>query len=150
MQVKAKRRLKIREIIATQDIETQEELAEALRQAGFPVTQATISRDIKEMQLVKTPTANGRYKYALPGDRGVSSLQKLRRALEDSFVKIDYTAYFLVLKTLPGNAHAVAALIDHLDWPEVMGTIGGDDTILIICRSQDLTERVAERILELL
>lgn len=148
--MKAKRRLKIREIIAATDIETQEELAEALRQAGFSVTQATISRDIKEMGLVKTPTANGRYKYALPGDKGVSSLQKLRRALEDSFVKLDYADNFLVLKTLPGNAHAVAALIDLLDWPEVMGTIGGDDTILILCRNRQMTEKVAEHILELL
>jgi len=149
--VKAKRRLKIREIIATTDIETQEELAEALRQAGFSVTQATISRDIKEMGLVKTPTADGRYKYALPGgDKGGSALQKLRRALEDSFVKLDYTENFLVLKTLPGNAHAVAALIDLLDWPEVMGTIGGDDTILILCRDRQQTEKVAEYILQLL
>jgi len=148
--VKAKRRLKIREIIAEKDIETQEELAEALRQAGFSVTQATISRDIKDMGLVKIPTADGRYKYALPGERRGSALQKLRRALEDSFVKLDYTDHFLVLKTLPGNAHSVAALIDLLDWPEVMGTIGGDDTILIICRDRQKTEKVAEYILELL
>lgn len=148
--MKARRRLKIREIIAATDIETQEELVEALRQAGFSVTQATVSRDIKEMGLVKTPTADGRYKYALPGEKGVSSLHKLRRALEDSFVKLDYTDNLLVLKTLPGNAHSVAALIDQLDWPEVMGTIGGDDTILIVCRNRQMTEKVAEYILELL
>lgn len=148
--MKARRRLKIREIIAATDIETQEELVEALRQAGFSVTQATVSRDIKEMGLVKTPTADGRYKYALPGEKGVSSLHKLRRALEDSFVKLDYTDNLLVLKTLPGNAHSVAALIDQLDWPEVMGTIGGDDTILILCRDRQQTEKVAEYILQLL
>ncbi len=148
--MKARRRLKIREIIAATDIETQEELVEALRQAGFSVTQATVSRDIKEMGLVKTPTADGRYKYALPGEKGVSSLHKLRRALEDSFVKLDYTDNLLVLKTLPGNAHSVAALIDQLDWPEVMGTIGCDDTILIVCRNRQMTEKVAEYILELL
>ncbi|OJF16536.1 MAG: arginine repressor, partial [Bacillaceae bacterium G1] len=131
--MKAKRRLKIREIIAATDIETQEELAEALRQAGFSVTQATVSRDIKEMGLVKIPTADGRYKYALPGtDKAGSALQKLRRALEDSFIKLDYADHFLVLKTSPGNAHAVAALIDQLDWPEVMGTLGGEKQKLFL------------------
>lgn len=148
--MKAKRHMKIREIISTRDIDTQEELAEALREAGFHVTQATISRDIKELQLVKIQTAQGKYKYALPIDHRIYSTQKLKRALEDCFLSIESASHFVVMKTLPGNAHAIGALIDHLEWPEVMGTICGDDTILIICREAEKTKAVTERILQLM
>ena len=149
--MKGQRLLKIREIISEQVIETQEELAEALRTAGFNVTQATISRDIKQMHLIKTPMANGAYKYSLPTEP--SSYQpevKLHRLLNDVFVTIDSAENLVVMRTLPGNAHAVAVLFDALDWAEILGTVAVDDTILLIVRSRDAAEDVVERVKSLL
>ncbi len=149
--MKAQRHIKIREIITTQEIETQDELVEQLKTAGYHVTQATISRDIKELHLVKVPLSNGSYKYSLPADRRFNPLQKLKRLLQESFVNIDYAENQVVMKTLPGNAHAIAALLDNLDWNEILGTIAGDDTILIICRSkEDAREIIVKRFLEML
>jgi transcriptional regulator of arginine metabolism len=147
---KGQRHIKIRDIIANHDIETQDELVDHLKREGYNVTQATISRDIKELHLVKVPLADGRYKYSLPADQRFNPLQKLKRALMDAFVKIDSASHFIVMKTMPGNAMAIGALIDNLDWEEIMGTICGDDTILIICRTPENTEIVKNRFLEML
>lgn len=147
---KGKRHIKIREIITKNEIETQDELVDALKKAGYNVTQATVSRDIKELHLVKVPLPDGRYKYSLPADNRFNPLQKLKRTLVDSFVSIDYAENLVVLKTLPGNANAVAALIDNLDWEEIMGTISGDDTILIVCRTKSQSEKVTKRFLQML
>lgn len=148
--MKGQRQIKIRELITNLEIETQDELVEQLKASGFNVTQATVSRDIKELHLVKVPSVSGRYKYALPADRRFDPLQKLRRQLADSFVGIDNSHQFIVIKTMPGNAHAIAALVDHLDWEEVLGTIAGDDTILIICREEEQCASVVNRFLEML
>ncbi|MGJ9383299.1 arginine repressor [Salipaludibacillus neizhouensis] len=147
---KGQRHIKIRDIIANQEIETQDDLVTQLRTSGFNVTQATVSRDIKELHLVKVPMMDGRYKYSLPSDQRFNPLQKLKRALMDSFVSIDSTKNMIVLKTLPGNANAVAVLIDNLDWHEVMGNICGDDTILIICRTEEDAGPITERFLGML
>lgn len=149
--MKGQRQFKIRELVASKDIETQEELANLLREAGFDVTQATVSRDIKEMQLIKVPLEDGRYKYAMPaGQPRFNSVQKLKRTLADNFVGIDHTENLIVMKCLPGTANAVAALIDQLEWPELMGTVSGDDTILIIVRNKQDTGNVADRFLEII
>jgi transcriptional regulator of arginine metabolism len=145
--MKGQRLLKIREIISTQDIETQEELVDKLREIGFQVTQATVSRDIKELHLVKTPTASGSYKYSLPAEPSYNPEHKLRRILLDSFVSIDRAENLIVMKTLPGNAHAVGAIVDALDWSEVLGTICGDDTILMIIRTKELAPVIVNRFL---
>jgi transcriptional regulator of arginine metabolism len=147
---KGQRHIKIREIIANREIETQDELVDNLKQTGFNVTQATISRDIKELHLVKVPMQDGRYRYSLPADQRFNPLQKLKRALMDSFVKIDQANNLIIMKTLPGNANAVAALIDNLDWKELIGTICGDDTILIICRTTEDSPVLSNRFLEML
>ncbi|WP_226667621.1 transcriptional regulator AhrC/ArgR [Metabacillus litoralis] len=147
---KGQRHIKIREIITNNDIETQDELVDLLKGMGFNVTQATVSRDIKELHLVKVPMIDGRYKYSLPADQRFNPLQKLKRALMDAFVKIDSAGHMLVMKTLPGNANAIGALIDNLDWDEVLGTICGDDTILIICRTSDDTDSISQRFLDML
>lgn len=147
---KGQRHIKIREIIANNDIETQDELVDELKNAGYHVTQATISRDIKELHLVKVPLLDGKYKYSLPADQRFNPLQKLKRALMDAFVRIDSTSHLLVMKTLPGNAQAIGALIDNLDWSEILGTICGDDTCLIICREPEETEIVKKRFLDML
>jgi transcriptional regulator of arginine metabolism len=147
---KGQRQVKIREIIAENDIETQDELVEKLKSMGLNVTQATVSRDIKELHLVKVPMSNGRYKYSLPADQRFNPLNKLKRLMMDAFVKIDTASHFIVLKTLPGNAQAVGALIDNLDWDEILGTICGDDTCLIICRTEENTIELKERFLNML
>ncbi|SCC01173.1 transcriptional regulator, ArgR family [Fictibacillus enclensis] len=147
---KGQRHIKIREIITHKEIETQDDLVEELRNAHFNVTQATVSRDIKELHLVKVPMSDGRYKYSLPADQRFNPLQKLRRTLIDSFVSIDQADHLIVMKTLPGNANAIGALIDKLDWEDIMGTICGDDTILVICRSKDVSPDVSQRFLDML
>lgn len=114
------------------------------------MTQATVSRDIKELHLVKVPSFNGSYKYSLPADNRFNPLDKLKRLIRDAFVKMEYTSHFIVLKTLPGNAHALGVLIDNLEWDEIMGTICGDDTCLIICRTEEDPVVIQDRFLSML
>jgi len=146
--MKSMRQFKIREIITNQEIETQEELVEALRITGMQVTQATVSRDIKELMLVKVPLSEGRYKYSMPMEQQRQNpVHKLKRAMLDHFTHIDYTDNLVVLKCLPGTANAIGGLIDNMEWPEVMGTICGDDTILIICRTKEQSVYIVEQLL---
>ncbi|MGX1828532.1 transcriptional regulator AhrC/ArgR [Paenibacillus taichungensis] len=145
--MKGQRHIKIREIISQNEIETQDDLVEALRKTGFQVTQATVSRDIKELLLIKIPMDDGRYKYSLPTDQRYNPIQKLKRALVDNFLHIDHTNNLVVMKCLPGTANSIAALLDNIEWTEVMGTICGDDTILIICRTESNSVTVIERIM---
>ncbi|WP_091772358.1 transcriptional regulator AhrC/ArgR [Piscibacillus halophilus] len=147
---KAQRLMKIRELISQENIETQDEMVRRFHELGYPVTQATISRDIKELQLVKVPTHDGSYKYSLPQDQRYDPIQKLRRMLTDSFVSIDRADHFIVLKTIPGNAQAVGALLDQLEWNGIMGTLCGDDTCMIICRSPERSEDVYNSFNEML
>lgn len=147
---KGHRHIRIRDIISKFEIETQDQLVESLKDAGVDVTQATISRDIKEMHLIKVPTATGGYKYSLPRVHEFNTEQKLHRAMTDAFVSIDGAGHFLVLKTLPGNAQAIGSLLDHLKWEEMLGTICGDDTCLIICRDESHTGEVTEKLLAML
>lgn len=147
---KGQRHLRIREIITTNEIETQDQLVDALKDSGVDVTQATVSRDIKELHLFKTPMSNGRYKYSLPANPQFNIEDKLHRMLTDAFVSIDGASHFLVLKTLPGNAHAVGSLIDHLEWAEMLGSICGDDTCMIICRNESAANEIRNRLLAML
>ncbi|MBD2869568.1 transcriptional regulator AhrC/ArgR [Paenibacillus arenilitoris] len=149
--MKGIRQYRIKEIISNHEIETQEELVEALRATGMQVTQATVSRDMKELMLIKVPSGEGKYFYSLPQDNQKQNpIHKLKRALLDHFVHIDYTDNLVVMKCLPGTANAIGALVDNMEWSEVMGTICGDDTILMICRSKAQSAEVVERLLELL
>lgn len=147
---KMRRHMKIREIITDHDIETQDELVKNLKESGFNITQATVSRDIKELHLVKTPSTSGKYKYSLPTQQRFNPSEKLKRLIIEAFVSIDHADHFVVLKTLPGNAHAIGVLIDDLDWHEIMGTICGDDTCLIICHSKEGATAIEERFIEML
>ncbi|HIW35198.1 MAG TPA: transcriptional regulator ArgR [Candidatus Paenibacillus intestinavium] len=149
--MKGIRQFRIKEIITGRDVETQEELVEALRQSGMQVTQATVSRDIKELMLIKILSSSGSYKYAMPGEsQKPNPIHKLRRALQDHFTHIDFADNLVVMKCLPGTANTIAALIDALDSSDIMGTISGDDTILIICRSSTQSQIVVERFIEML
>ncbi|WP_404443095.1 transcriptional regulator ArgR [Sutcliffiella horikoshii] len=147
---KGQRHIKIRELITNSEIETQDELVDRLKSLGFNVTQATVSRDIKELHLVKVPLLDGRYKYSLPADQRFNPLQKLKRSLMDAFVKIDIAGHMIVMKTMPGNANAIGVLIDNLDWSEILGTICGDDTCLIICRTPEDAKELSDRIINML
>lgn len=133
--MKASRHARIKEIVDNKTVETQEELAEALREKGIEVTQATVSRDIKELMLIKVPTGEGRYRYAFPPEQNVAfSQSRLERAFKDSVVGIDYSLNIIVIRTVPGMAQAVAYAVDSTRWPQIIGTVGGDDAIIVIVK----------------
>lgn len=142
--MKAKRHLKIRQIIKEKPIETQEELADELKKAGFNVTQATISRDIRELRLIKVLRDNGQYCYAEPNQSPLIS-DKFLRMLRESIVSIDSAENLIVIKTLSGTASAAAEAIDGLNWTEILGTIAGDNTILVIARSHAAVKAVIDK-----
>ncbi|CAM3851997.1 arginine repressor [Alicyclobacillus pomorum] len=144
--MKERRHIKIKEIISHRDIETQEELVQALEEEGFAVTQATISRDIKELQLIKVVGADGRYKYAIPATSTTMNMDTFRRKLSEVYVSLARAGNLLVLKVMPGNAHAVAAMLDAMSLKEILGTIAGDDTLLLIAPHEDAA-MVVERML---
>lgn len=151
--MKGKRLTLIRQLVKTHSVETQEELVELLRQRyHLVVTQATISRDIKEIGLLKITMENGRSRYALPGVVGqiTPSLEKVKRALLDNLVSIDHAGNLIVLRTMPGNAHSIAALLDAMGWETVVGTLAGDDTILIILREASQVEGFVAKLYEIM
>lgn len=136
--MKVNRHARIKEIIESQVIETQDDLAKALKDAGYEVTQATVSRDIKELMLIKVPNAFGSYRYAFPQDHGMMLSQgRLERTFQDSIVSIVPTENLVVIRTLPGTAQAVAYGIDYMKWPEILGTVAGDDTIFVAVNNRD-------------
>jgi len=133
--VKIQRQKKIIEIISQKQIQTQIELAAELRSAGFKVTQATVSRDIKELSLIKAPAGKNTVRYILPGTPPLAqSDNRLKRLFKDSVVSVDYSENLIVIKTLPGEAQGVASAVDRAGWPEIIGTVAGDDTILAIIK----------------
>ena len=136
--MKTKRQAMILQIIKEQEIETQEELAEVLRNKGIDVTQATVSRDVKELRLVKVLTSNGRYRYGVPYEPVYGDvIGRARRSFQEYVMEIGYSQNMIILKTLSGTANAVAAAIDDVDWPEILATVAGDDTILVIVKSEE-------------
>lgn len=147
---KIQRHLKIRELIAKHEIETQDELVDLLKRSGFNVTQATVSRDIKELHLVKVPSREGGYKYSLPSDQKHNPLEKLQKLLVEAFIKINSAGHLVILKTIPGNANAVGNLIDQLDWDEILGTVCGDDTCLIIADTPENAEEIKNKFINML
>ncbi len=131
---------------------------ELLYAEGFKVTQATISRDIKELRLAKVPNGRGGYRYSLPSTASKGDLmRRAKRIFEDYVRGVDFSGSLIMVRTYPGGAHAVAALIDELEWPEMIGSIAGDDSILIVTRGEQEptkptgpTGEVYSRITELL
>lgn len=142
--MKARRQAFLLQIIKDTEIETQEELMSHLHKAGFIVTQATVSRDIKELRLAKVPNGKGGYKYALPQGTTKGDLnRRARRVFEDYVRDIDFSNNLLIIKTYPGGANAVAAVLDDLEWEGVVATLAGDDAIILIIRNEN--ERYLER-----
>ncbi|NLM12237.1 MAG: arginine repressor [Epulopiscium sp.] len=144
--MKVKRQSKILELIHNNSIETQEELAEKLKEAGYEVTQATISRDIRELKLTKVPTAHGTQKYAVINQNDQQISDKFIRVFKDGFVSMDRAQNILVIRTLTGMAMAVAAAMDAFHYQEIVGTIAGDDTIFCAVRSEDETIKLMEKL----
>ncbi|MDO4547428.1 MAG: arginine repressor [Clostridia bacterium] len=143
--MKTTRHAMILQIIDTQDIETQDELAGQLKKHGFNVTQATISRDIKELRLVKVLSPNCNYKYATADRADQGKNDRLIRMFFESVLSVVSSDHLIVIKTLSASANVTAEAIDGLDWPEVIATIAGDNTVLVITRSDCDVNAVVNR-----
>ena len=148
--MKNARQTAILSIIEHNDVETQEELAGKLRDMGIVVTQATVSRDIKELRLLKVLTPSGNYKYATAdkAEHGVS--ERFVRIFIDSVLSINASGNIIVIRTLSGSANAAGEAIDNMRWPEILGTISGDNTLFVVVRSEGEVASVVERFRDIL
>jgi transcriptional regulator of arginine metabolism len=147
---KSDRHTAIRELIQRHDVGSQEELRQLLLKRGWDVTQSTLSRDLRELRLARIPSFDGTARYAEP-----DSVQEDARApaleglLPQLFVSVDGVSELILLRTLPGGAQAIAEAVDNREWPELLGTIAGDDTVLMICRSAQAREKLTKRITQM-
>ena len=148
--MKTVRQVEILDIIEKQEIETQEELASALNARGIRVTQATVSRDIKELRLLKVLTPSGKYKYATGNQADNNLTDRFIRMLAESLLSVSSANNLIVVKTLSGSANVAAEALDSMHWPEVLGTLAGDNTVLLIIRSNEETITVTSRIREMM
>ena len=146
IRLKSKRQNEIIRLITSEDIETQEELASELRTLGYKVTQATVSRDIRELRLIKVASTDGGFKYAKPERHEIAVSERLTRILAESLVNVDSSNNIIVVKTLSGSANVAAEALDNLGWPEILGTIAGDNTIFIVTHTETDTNEISERI----
>lgn len=135
--MKKERQKKILEIIERYNVETQEELTAILKEEGYKVTQATASRDIRELNLIKVSVDDMSYKYAVAPQEDIKISVKYKNILKETLVSADFACHTVVLKTYSGMAQAAAAAIDNMGWNEIVGSVAGDDTILIIMRSDE-------------
>lgn len=145
--MKEQRQKAILKLIQEEDLEVQEELLERLHALGFSCTQATISRDIKELHLVKERTKNGTYKYVVSLHRGRSDLaNRLQTIFRESVISFDLAQNLIVLKTMPGLASAAGAALDAMDIPNMVGSIAGDDTAVLIMRTNEAADQFCNEI----
>lgn len=136
----------ISKLITEHEIRTQEELGQWLNTSGLQVTQATISRDIRELKLIKIPSKDGSLKYSFKMDQDYLISEKLRHKFNDDLIGIEVINYFIIIKTLPGHAHAFGVLLDSIEIDGKAGTICGNDTCLIICRSPEVAVSIKQQI----
>ena len=148
--MKKNRHEKIIEIVEKYDVETQDDLIEHLRKMGYEVTQATVSRDIRELKLTKVMGERGSYRYELPNTNESLGSFKFSHALAESITSVDYAVNTVVVKTFPGMAQAVAVGIDNLHLPVILGCVAGDDTIIIIVRNAEAAADLNTRIKEII
>lgn len=144
------RHRKILEIIRGYDVETQEELIGRLAEGGYIVTQATVSRDIKELRLVKIPSGSGRYKYSETGGETTVNSAKFLNMFAENVTSVDRGQNVVCIKCLTGMAQAVCASFDKLHWENIVGTLAGEDTIFILCRTEKAAQELAEEMEKLL
>lgn len=142
------RQAKIREIIKKESVGTQDELVRKLREKGITATQATISRDIRELGLVKVRSEDGRYRYAVPQE--ARDFPVGIRILREEVLTLDSAENLLLVKTSRGSAPRVGEILDTLDWPEIVGTVAGDDTVLVVIRERKLVQEVINRLYQLM
>lgn len=148
--MKNKRQKRILEIISQEPIGTQEELAAVLQREGIHVTQATVSRDIKELRLIKAARGGG-YAYSLPrGQTPIQDNTRLKRIFRDAVLKITGSENIIVIHTLPGNANSVCSLLDGAEWDEYLGAVAGDDTILVVAKSKEHLDSMMGRMRDML
>lgn len=150
--MKRLRQQQIRDLISTRPIRTQQELATALRDRGFQATQATVSRDIGEMGLVKVSRAGGERTYAVPARSGqpeTSANERLAMILHDLPIDIRRAGLLVIMRATPGSAHAIAAALDRTGWPEIAGSIAGDDTVFVACADKGALDRLLKRLTRL-
>ncbi|MGB3160804.1 arginine repressor [Carnobacterium sp.] len=147
---KKERHQLLKRLIQDHVIEKQEDFVSILKEKGIDVTQATISRDIKELQLIKVPSLSGGYRYSLPPDVHYDTSKKLERLLRTAFVSADVQDYLLLVRTIPGNAFALGSLVDLSEFEEIFGTVSGDDSVLIICRSNELAKKMKNHFISML
>ena len=149
--MKNDRQSKILEIIERENVETQEQLQQRLQEQGVVCTQATISRDIKQMHLVKEPAGQGRYRYTVSSQRNrLNVADKLRNIFRESIVSVDFAQNIVVIKTMAGLANAAAAALDSMNIPYVVGSLAGDDTALLIMKDMESARGFCEEIHEML
>lgn len=144
--MKISRHSKILEIIENNTIETQEELAQHLKKKGINVTQATVSRDIKELRLIKVLSEKGKYKYSAIKEQSSMLSERLLKTFSETVLSIDYSGNIIVIKTFSGAANAAAEAIDVFDEKDIIGTIAGDNTIFILVRNPDDVHPIIERL----
>ncbi|MBQ9519823.1 MAG: arginine repressor [Firmicutes bacterium] len=144
--MKTERQSRILELIRENDIDTQEMLAEMLEKNGFHVTQATVSRDIRELKITKVGVQGGGFKYAVMTGGSTETAKRMTRVFKEGVLSIDYAGNLIVIKTIQGMAMGVAAAIDAMDKAEIMGTIAGDDTIFCVVKTEEKAIRLVERL----
>lgn len=148
--MKNSRQEKILELISKYEIETQDDMIARLRADGYTATQATISRDMRDLKLTKVLTARGSYKYVVNQARNHSNTAKLNNAVVDSIVSVNYSGNNIVLKTFPGLAQAVASGVDALHIHNILGCVAGDDTIIIVTSDEEASRDISNKIKELM
>jgi len=141
-----KRQARIIELVKSNDVETQEELTVMLQKSGFAVTQATVSRDIRELKLTKIPAGEGRQKYSILITEEEQIVRRLRRVFREGVISIDFAGNMVVVKTIEGAAMAVGASVDAMGFSEVVGSIAGDDVLICIVKTQDIAENLMRKL----
>lgn len=148
--MKKNRLEKIIDIISAHEVETQDELIEYLKEEGFDVTQATVSRDIRELKLAKVMTGRGSYRYVLPHAETEAKKLHLTNALAETIVRVEFANNLIVVHTFPGMAQAIALEVDNLRHEKILGCVAGDDTILIVTRDTENAMTISEQIREMI
>jgi len=143
--MKAERHAAILDVIEKQSVQTQEELADVLRARGIAVTQATVSRDIKELRLIKVLADNGVYRYAPVGKTERGMADRFTRIFAEAVLSVNTAVNIVVIKTLTGSANGAAEAIDALNWPEIVGTLAGDNTIMVVVKTVESAPEVVRR-----
>ena len=147
--MKNERQKRILELIEQYEIETQDDLIKCLKESGFNVTQATVSRDIRELKLIKGSSLNGVSKYAAPAKKE-NVIPRFNSALIESITKVDYAGNLIIIKTFPGMANAVATCVDTLNLDDIIGCVAGDDAILVVVRTNDSAADLSDKIKQMI